>query len=425
MIEPEPASLVHRRGPAQDRQIRMAGEGSTGPLVRTSHGRESGAGRRLAHVIDDEPGIRNFLSFALESLGFEAECFADTSGFEERASEVRPDLVIMDLAIGDRDAIDLIRFLDRQNYRGPIVLVSGRDEAIIRQVRLIGERHGLNMLPVLRKPCRVDDVRRVLVKGKLIAIDQLDALQISRALEQHRFRLWYQPKINLATRALIGVEALLRLDHPEFGLLAPGAFLSAADGPMLTRISERVLTRALTDWVEIADAGLPIPISVNIPVSVFSSLDVPALVSELRPRDLRWPGLIVEIPEAQVVREADLVFDMATRLKTHGIEIAIDDFGVGYSSLSRLRQVPFTEIKLDRSLVRDCDADEADRIIVRAVCDLAHYCGARVVAEGVETSGELHTLHGLGCDAAQGFHFARPQPLREFIDTALTRLQGW
>lgn len=426
MFEPDSgAPFVQRRGAAPDRLTRGGAEAAAGSLPRAAHPRETVGPRRLAHVIDDEPGIRNFLSFALESLGFEAECFADTIGFELRAGDVRPDLVIMDLAIGDRDAIDLIRFLDIQNYRGPVMLVSGREEALIRQVRLVGERHGLNMLPVLRKPFRVDDIRRALVKGNLIAIDQLDAGQISQALEENRFRLWYQPKIDLASRALIGAEALLRLDHPEFGLLAPGAFLAAADAPMLARITERVLTRALADWSEMAAAGLRVPISINTPVSVFASLDVPALVAERRPPDPDWPGLIVEIPEAQVVREADLVFEAATRLKAHGIELAIDDFGAGYSSLSRLRQIPFAEIKLDRSLVRECDVDRADRIIVQAVCDMAHYWGARVVAEGVETSGELHTLLGLGCDAAQGYHFARPQPLDQFLGMARSRLQGW
>ncbi|MGH2340662.1 EAL domain-containing protein [Segnochrobactraceae bacterium EtOH-i3] len=422
MIEPDPAaSLVQRRSMASERAGRMAGESAVAP----QHGREAGAVRRLVHVIDDEPGVRNYLSFALESLGFEAECFADTIGFEQRAGDVRPDLVIMDLAIGDRDAIDLIRFLDLQNYRGPVVLVSGRPEALMRQVQLVGERHGLHMLPMLRKPFRVEDVRRVLVKGNLIAIDQLDAVQIGQALEENRFRLWYQPKIDLASRTLIGVEALLRLDHPEFGLLSPGAFLSAADGPMIARITERVLNQALAGWTQLAAAGLRVPVSINTPVSVFSNLDVPALVAERRPPDPDWPGLIVEIPEDQVVREADIVFEAATRLKVHGIELAIDDFGAGYSSLSRLRQIPFAEIKLDRSLVRECDEDRADRIIVQAVCDMAHHWGARVVAEGVETSGELHTLLGLGCDAAQGFHFARPQPLDQFIGMARARMGGW
>jgi EAL domain-containing protein (putative c-di-GMP-specific phosphodiesterase class I) len=151
-------------------------------------------------------------------------------------------------------------------------------------------------------------------------------------------------------------------------------------------------------------------IAVNTTVTALANLNLPSLIREHRPKQQDWPGLVVEITEQDAAQDIALVHEIATQLRIYGITFAIDDFGEGFSSFSRLRALPFDELKLDASFVRDCAGDSKNAGICQAVINLARHYGARTVAEGIENAADLQAIERMGCDQAQGFYLARPLP---------------
>jgi EAL domain-containing protein (putative c-di-GMP-specific phosphodiesterase class I) len=212
-----------------------------------------------------------------------------------------------------------------------------------------------------------------------------------------------------------GAEALARVNHPIHGVVSPLAFIPPAHDPRHQELARFVVRQAMMDWARFADAGLPLTLSINVPVSVIQSGEFLHYTRESLPKDPRFPGLIVEMTEDEVIRDFELVREAATQLKLYGISLSIDDFGTAHSSLSRLYDCPCAELKIDRKFVQNCASDPLKRSLCLTVIDLAHRIGARVCAEGVETTEELQCLLDLDCDIAQGFLFARPMPSDRFV----------
>ena len=244
-----------------------------------------------------------------------------------------------------------------------------------------------------------DDERRSLVDS--MRADERPRIAIAEALRNHWFEIWYQPKIDLKRKCLAGAEALARIRHPELGVLLPGNFLPEVDEQSVAELAQQALLATLCDWSMFEDAGFNLHLAVNVPVGVLMKLPIAKLVAEYRPKSERWPGLIVEVTEDQIVRDIALARDIAAQLQVSGIQIAIDDFGAGYSSLSSLREVPFAELKLDCSFVRGCATDGTNAAICQTAVDLAHRFGSAAVAEGVESQADLQALMVMGCDFGQ------------------------
>jgi EAL domain-containing protein (putative c-di-GMP-specific phosphodiesterase class I) len=175
------------------------------------------------------------------------------------------------------------------------------------------------------------------------------------------------------------------------------------------------VTTALHDWDDFAAAGARLHAAVNTSVGALASLNLASLIRDNRPESDAWPGLILEVTEGDAVKDVPLMHEIATQLKIYGITLAIDDFGEGYSSFSRLRDMPFAELKLDMSFVKNCANDNKNAAICKAVVDLAHNFGAVAVAEGIDNASDLQAIHRMGCDIGQGFFFARPMPKAEFV----------
>jgi len=265
-----------------------------------------------------------------------------------------------------------------------------------------------------------DDERRSLVDS--MSADERPRIAIAEALRNHWFEIWYQPKIDLKRKCLAGAEALARIRHPELGVLLPGNFLPEVDEQSVAELAQQALLATLCDWSMFEDAGFNLHLAVNVPVGVLMKLPIAKLVAEYRPKSERWPGLIVEVTEDQIVRNIALARDIAAQLQVSGIQIAIDDFGAGYSSLSSLREVPFAELKLDCSFVRGCATDGTNAAICQTAVDLAHRFGSAAVAEGVESQADLQALMVMGCDFGQGILIAPPMPKERFLELLRQRV---
>jgi EAL domain-containing protein (putative c-di-GMP-specific phosphodiesterase class I) len=374
-----------------------------------------------AFVIDDDEGICKFVAAVLATLGVETETFTTADAAVAALQHRSPGLIFLDIALKKSDAIDVIRGLGAERYGGIVQLMSGSDLTLLNDVCRIGERHGLHMCPPLSKPFRAETIRQIIQTANL---NQQPAGKISldEALSSGWLELWYQPKIDLRAMVLAGAEGLIRCRHPVHGVLAPAGWLPGASAHSLATLTEHVVTTALRDWDDFAAAGAHLHAAVNTSVAALASRNLASLIRDNRPKSDAWPGLILEVTEGDAVKDVPLMHEIATQLKIYGITLAIDDFGEGYSSFSRLREMPFAELKLDMSFVKNCANDNKNAAICKAVVDLAHNFGALAVAEGIDNASDLQAIHRMGCDIGQGYFFARPMPKAEFVSMLRQRV---
>jgi predicted signal transduction protein with EAL and GGDEF domain len=238
------------------------------------------------------------------------------------------------------------------------------------------------------------------------------------AIDNGQIIVHYQPVLDLAGGRVVGVEARVRWEHPDLGLLAPGAFLDMAERTSLIKpLTRRVMDTSLRQLAEWQALGLDVTMSVNISVRSLLDPEFPAQVASLL-ADIDIPPRLVklEITESTIMADPPRAMSVLSRLSEMGIRLSIDDFGVGYSSLSYLKRLPVDELKIDRSFVAQMDSDEDDAFIVRSTIDLGRNLGLSVVAEGVETEAVWDELTELGCDYAQGWYLGRPMPAADLVD---------
>jgi diguanylate cyclase len=230
------------------------------------------------------------------------------------------------------------------------------------------------------------------------------------ALQRNELRLHFQPKVDADTLHLAGVEALVRWQHPQRGLLLPGAFIEVAEqAGLMGALGQRVIDLAVAQCRIWLASGRPRQIAVNVSPSQFASPEfVPHLLETLRCAGVPNHLLSIEITESIAMSATDEVEDRLKALHDAGIRIAIDDFGVGFSNLSQLARVPMHDLKIDRSLVMAIGENRKSEVIIRATIGMAHALGYRTIAEGIETPQQQHYLTSLGCDILQGYRFGRP-----------------
>ena len=386
-----------------------------------------------AYVLDDEPKIAALVCKVLGACGVVPRQFTSPEPFLAQLKDLPPDLVVLDLSLGQSDAVEIIHQLETLKFKGRVLLISGRDETTLAEIARIGERHGLTMLAPLRKPFRLVDLKQRLAvphgdttpavaehrsgletpKGILV--------QLVDALRNNWLEVWYQPKIDLKSLTICGAEALVRARHPSYGVITPAQLLPPAGHPAYEPLSRLVIDQAMADWGRFVDRGLRLRLAVNVPVSVIQTPNFITMVRSLLPKHASFPGLTIEITEDEIIDNPQLAREIATQLKLYNVGISIDDFGAAFASLSRLNDLPFIEVKIDRSFVSGCSSNQVKRGLCQTVVDLAHRFGATACAEGVETPEDLRELLRMNCDTAQGFLFGKPMPADKFASTLLAR----
>jgi diguanylate cyclase (GGDEF)-like protein len=388
-----------------------------------------------AFVLDDEPEIAVLIGKVLAACGIAPRQFTAPEPFLAELEVSPPALVVVDLSLGQSDAVEVIRHLEILKYRGEVLLISGRDEATLVDIAQIGERHGLTMLAPLRKPFRAADLKQRLAsrhddprpgQTRPAAADQHPTaapaefkVELVDALRNRWLEVWYQPKIDLKSLSVCGAEALVRARHPSHGVITPANLLPPAGHPAYEPLSKLVIGQAVADWAGFADQGLRLRLAVNVPVSVIHAPNFITMVRSILPADASFPGLTIEITEDEVIRDPKWAREVASQLKLYNVGISIDDFGSAYASLSRLNELPVIEVKIDRSFVAGCASDRLKHGLCQTVVDLAHRFGATACAEGVEAPEDLRELIKMNCDTAQGYLFAEPLPAGKLAATLL------
>ncbi len=216
-------------------------------------------------------------------------------------------------------------------------------------------------------------------------------------------------------RRLAGAEAYARARHPQHGIVLPASFMPDAKEDAVARLSELALNSALKAGLSFSNIGINLRLTVNIPVPVLVKLPIEDIVKQHRPIADKWPGLIIDVPEEQIITDLALATELTKKLESLNVRLAIDDFGRGYSSLAKLGELPFAELKLDRAFVADCGTDRVNAPLCKTVIDLAHNFGRAAVAMGIEKAADALALVSMGCDFGQGFLLGQPMPEERFI----------
>ncbi len=386
-------------------------------------------------VIDDDPDICALISRVLSKIGVTSLSLSSADALAGALEAPHPAIVFLDVALDRSDAIDGIRVLRQGSFAGAVQLISGKDPDLLKNIKAIGERHGLKMLDPLQKPFRSEHLRRIFTGGgddasapprqqsrespvapAVHSPDPVTRVDLAEALEAHWLDMAYQPKVDLVRNRVVGAEGLARINHPVHGILGPQSFLPSATDAALNKLTEFVIKKAFLDWEVMASAGRNLHLAVNAPVPALINAGLVTLVREFRPRNPKWPGLIIEVTEDEAVQEFDAVSEAAVQLRIYNVTLAIDDFGSGYSSFARLKQFPFSEIKLDKSYVQNCATDPLNASICQSIVDLARASGVNCVAEGIETATDWNALIRLGCNLGQGYLFGRPMSVGKLIE---------
>jgi EAL domain-containing protein (putative c-di-GMP-specific phosphodiesterase class I) len=260
----------------------------------------------------------------------------------------------------------------------------------------------------------------------LSLIDTELATDLQLAIQRNELFLAYQPKIDLATGELAGVEALARWNHPRHGAIEPAAFVQAAERfGLIDSLTEWVLLDMLRQWVCWSEQGLRMNVAINVSALCLRDVWLPDYLHRCCQREgVPAECITVEVTEGATQHVVRLL-DTLTRIRLKGMEVALDDFGTGFSSLLQLRQLPYSELKIDKCFVRDAAVSQECRVIVKAVVDLAHGLGLRTTAEGVEDLKTFALLKEFGCDLAQGFVIARPLEGSGLAEWILKQAPQW
>lgn len=367
-------------------------------------------------ILEAEPARGALLAEYCASRGYRPRVAADLGEFTEAW---RPGLrmIAISLPLADTAGIEAIRFLARRRCEAGVILTSDADPRILSAASRLARSRGLRVIGTLAQPFSSEALGALLRRPDPELPAESAILQVQLAREDLRdclgrklVRTWFQPKINVRNLELAAVEALVRLDHPARGLLRPGAFLAMAEeSGLIAELTEAVAIEAFTWGARWYAAGLPIHMAVNISPILLSDLDLPEILDDWL-GELRLPAghVILEVTENWLAVDSVAALDTLTRLRLRGFQLSIDDFGTGFSTMMQLNEIPFGEMKLDQSFVRNATLDREARAIVESSIELGHKLGMRVVAEGIERQADWDLISELGCDEGQGYFLARP-----------------
>lgn len=378
-------------------------------------------------AIDDDCDICELISATAEANGLHCTATTDPTAFFD-ALTAETSLIVLDLMMPGIDGVELLRLLSQRRCKADIVLISGVGKRIIETAEELAHAHGLSTVGHLQKPFSVSDLEEILKKHaqsitkpiprprSSIAVDDAD---LRGAIQRDEFVLHYQPQIDILTGNVTGVEALVRWQHPKHGLIFPDDFIPRLEElGLIDQLGWIVASRGLAEVSSFGNRKGFVPrLAFNVSAASLDDLKFPDNISSLiAAHGLSPDRIVLEITESGLIQNLTHTLDVLARLRMKQVQLSIDDFGTGYSMMQQLRNIPASELKIDRSFVMNMLQSDRDRVMVQKTIEIGHELDMKVVAEGVETSEQLEFLRSNGCDIAQGYLFSRPLPAKELLD---------
>ena len=380
-------------------------------------------------VVDDDADQRFLVARTLNRMGMAdvVEASSGRTALEVLSNTECPvDVVISDLQMPDMDGMELIRRIGERALPVSVILASALDDGLLASAATMTQAYGVRIIGTIGKPITRDKLFAVLrqhvpqhgvVESSLDKAFPLEPNQVLAGIAAGQFEPFFQPKVDLVTGRVVGAEALARWRHPAYGLLGPESFLPplAAAG-YLDELSWIMLALGALEAGRWRNAGLNLSVSVNVSATSLADPSYADAVTQIVVGQGLEPNkMILELTESEAIRNVAVALENLTRLRMKGFGLAIDDYGVGYSSMQELSRMPFTEVKIDRSFVVAAAASEKHRLMIAHTVEVAQLLGLKTVAEGVETRPEMELLARLGCDMIQGFLVAEPMDGHELL----------
>jgi EAL domain-containing protein (putative c-di-GMP-specific phosphodiesterase class I)/ActR/RegA family two-component response regulator len=378
-------------------------------------------------VVDDDEFVLEFVEDMLNSLGVKnvSRALDGNAALAAIDSAIRPpQLLICDLNMPGMDGIEFLRHLADRRFEGGVIISSGGDQRVIKTVESLVQAHKLRFLGTLQKPVDEGALLTTLINFTGAELDtsygpilNLTPEEIRAGLKSDQVETFFQPKVTVADRRVVGAECLVRWRHPERGLIQPSAFISVAEEHgLIDGLTMEVFSKAMAHLGEWTRLGHDLKVSVNVSMDNLNRLDLPEVFADIARKAGVEPGrVILEMTESRLMSDIATSLEIITRLRLKGFGLSIDDFGTGYSSMEKLKQLPFTELKVDRTFVCGATSDDVARAILESSVQMGHALGMNVVAEGAETQEDWDLLAAIGCDEVQGYIAARPMAAAEFI----------
>lgn len=373
-------------------------------------------------VLDDDPFMLKLLARLLANRGYEqvllcADGYCALKRLADAENDV--DVILCDLNMPGMDGMEFVRRLVENNYSGSIVLISGEDERFLQSVAQLIKAHGIHVLGHLHKPVDADNLARLLANWpNHAAADKASGQkcyspeELSNAITNSQLVNFYQPKVSVVDGRFVGVETLVRWQHPSDGLIAPDSFIDIAEEHgLIDALTRHVFATAMADANIWRCQGLSPSVAVNISMDNLASLDfTDFIVNETAAAGLAPADVILEVTESRLMNNPVIVLEVLTRLRLKRFNLSIDDFGTGNSMLEHLRDIPCNELKMDKSFVCGASGDATIGTILKASNQMAKQLGMRFVAEGIEDEQDWQYLQRIGGDIAQGYFIAKPMP---------------
>ena len=387
-------------------------------------------------LLDDDPFMLEVQSRMLFDMGYSKVSNAGTAEAALvmlQSAKTAIDVIICDLKMPGMDGIEFLQKLGASEFRGSVILLSGEGARIMHTVQKLLYGSRLVILGALEKPAGRSALRFLLDTWKpfLVAAPTGPALsftdaELDAASCKHQWMLHYQPKVNLKTGALVGMEALVRWNHPGHGLIYPDSFIGLAENcGAIDALTDWVLREAITQLACWHAQGLRIQIAINLSMENLRAPDFAHRVKTLVRNSCVSPkDVTLEITESRLMSPSPAPLESLVRLRLERFGLSIDDFGTGHSSLAQLRDVPFTELKVERGFVHGARHSQIIRPILEGSLGIARGLGLTSVAEGVETEDDWNLLREIDCDLAQGYFIGRPMAngkIAEWLELWKTR----
>jgi len=379
-------------------------------------------------VIDDETFVLNLTVRILGKLGLDNVVTASNGLVALNtidAAEAPFDVIICDLNMPEMDGIAFMRHAAERNVRAGMILLSGEDERMLETARDLASAHSLHILGVIPKPLKPDALKSLLDSFKPTADAQksgnyqeaITEDELINGMETDELLLVYQPKINIGSGEVTGVETLARWQHPDRGLLGPGTFIPLAESKgHIDQLTCAIYKKAMRQAGEWLTNGISMKVSVNISVNSFTVPNfTDFLIETAQHQGMDLSNVVLEVTETQVMDNALGILETLMRLRMKRFALSIDDFGTGNASMEQLKRIPFSELKIDRAFVFGAAQNAGARAILESSVTLAKSLRMDIVAEGAETREDWDLLESLGVDSVQGFYCAKPMKNEDFM----------
>ncbi|MCY0111353.1 EAL domain-containing response regulator [Pseudomonas monsensis] len=364
-------------------------------------------------IVEDHPFQHLYLQSLLNELGvFDVVGARDGEAALACLKQRDFDLVLTDLLMPGMDGVQFIQGLAAHRSRPALAIMSAASRRMLMGASLVASNLQVKVIGLISKPvntaalrCLIDQLQALRQAPPAGTREGIDRQSLLQALDNGELHAWFQPKKALSNGRIVAAEALVRWMHPEHGTLLPGAFLPALVACGLEeRLLWCVLEQAIAAQIVWRQQGYDIPVSINLPTHLLNSHDLPDRIHAFVLAHQGLPARICfELMECSVPDDISNFYAGACRLRIKGFELSQDDFGKGYSSYMNLVSAPFTELKIDRTLVQGCNANEELAQALTSIVSLGRQLGLTVVAEGVETAQELALLRKIDCTQVQGF----------------------